>query len=338
MSTLLWSAATCRRFCGARGVGGPYGGSPGDHRALGLGRRESGDKSPHSKRAFTLVELLVVVVVIGILAGMVLGALQAARETARIAKTRATIAKLHNVIMGMYESYRVRRVPIYTAGMAPKAAAVARLYALCDIMRMEMPERMTDITNLPIPTNASIGLIGLPSRPALSQAYLNHLNGKTLANNAPAECLYMIVTIGCRARGKFSENEIGDTDGNGFQEFVDGWGHPISFLRWAPGYVDSDIQWNYVAGGTSVPVTTDHDPFDPLGVDTSAWRLVPLIYSAGPDGNYDIVGDPSYTWNNDTYTHVYSVTGTPIGSPDTSQAPAGRLDNISNHRVQGNSK
>jgi prepilin-type N-terminal cleavage/methylation domain-containing protein len=326
MSTLLWSAATCRRFCGARGVGGLYGGSPGDHRALGLGRRESGDKSPHSKRAFTLVELLVVVVVIGILAGMVLGALQAARETARIAKTRATIAKLHNVIMGMYESYRVRRVPINTANMAPKAAALARLYALRDLMRLEMPERMTDISKNPI---------FVPNRPALSQGYVNHLNGKTLASNAPAECLYMIVTIACRAREKFSENEIGDTDGNGFPEFVDGWGHPIFFLRWAPGFMDSDIQWNYVAGGQSAAATTDHDPFDPMGVDPNAnnWRLVPLIYSAGPDGKYGIAEDTSppatpYTWNNDTYTQIW-------GSPDATTC---RLDNLHNHRVQGNSK
>jgi hypothetical protein len=270
----------------------------------------------------------VVVTVIGILAGLVLGALQAARETARTAKTRATISKLHNIVMGMYESYRTRRVPINTISMAPSVAAQARLYALRDIMRMEMPERMTDISN---------GPVFLTSRPALSQAYLNHLNGKSLASNAPAQCLYMIVTIACRARGQFSENEISlDPDGNGndFPAFIDGWGHPIYFLRWAPGFMDSDIQWNYVAGQTGTAATTDHDPFDPRGADPNAWRLVPLIYSAGPDGQYGIAEDSSsgspYTWNNDTYTR-----SPPWGSPDSTN---GRLDNLHNHRLQGNQK
>jgi prepilin-type N-terminal cleavage/methylation domain-containing protein len=319
-----------------RDVAGPCGSPPENHRAAGLGRVESGDKSPHSKglatrHGFTLVELLVVVVVIGILAGLVLGALQAARETARVAKTRATITKLHNIIMGMYESYRTRRVPINTVGMNPNLAAPARLYALRDLMRMEMPERFTDITYPPI---------YLTSPPALSQAYSNRLKSATSSDltNGPAECLYMIVTIGCRARGQFNENEIADTNNNGLPEFVDGWGHPIFFLRWAPGFMDSDIQSNYVAGGMSGPngpATTDHDPFDPMQVDSNAWRLVPLIYSAGPDGQYGLAedtknGSTPYTWKNDTYTLT-----PPWGSPDGTTS---RLDNIHNHRLQGSSK
>ena len=33
----------------------------------------------------------------------------------------------------------------------------------------------------------------------------------------------------------------------------------------------------------------DHDPFDPFRRDVKAYRLVPLIYSAGPDEVYDVV-------------------------------------------------
>ena len=63
-------------------------------------------------RAFTLVELLVTITIIGMLAAMMLGALQVARQAGREYATKATIAKLNNIIMQRYESYLTRRVPI----------------------------------------------------------------------------------------------------------------------------------------------------------------------------------------------------------------------------------
>ena len=47
----------------------------------------------------------------------------------------------------------------------------------------------------------------------------------------------MIVSMGSpEAMEQFSQSEIGDTDHNGYPEFLDGWGKPIFFLRWAPGF------------------------------------------------------------------------------------------------------
>ena len=82
----------------------------------------------------------------------------------------------------------------------------------------------------------------------------------------------------------FNQSEIGDTDGNGYPEFLDGWGRPIFFLRWAPG-----CSTNHTTGGVrdgysdiqSGDPVKDHDPFDPRGVDTNAYNLIPLIYSNG---------------------------------------------------------
>ena len=99
---------------------------------------------------FTLVELLVTITVIGILAAIALGALNAAGNSAREAKTRALIAKLDHVIQMRYNSYLTRRVPIRTTGMKPDAAARARLAALRDLIRMEMPERWNDFLNEPV--------------------------------------------------------------------------------------------------------------------------------------------------------------------------------------------
>ena len=159
--------------------------------------------------------------------------------------------------------------------------------------------------------------------------------------NAPADCLYLIVTLagGEDARAQFAPDEVGDTDGNGLPEFIDGWGRPIFFLRWAPGFNDSDLQWNIFLDQDRVQAAQkDHDPFDPRKVDASAWRLVPLIYSAGPDGQYGVATEligGTYVWANDTYAPAYSppiLMGTPArtatGAVDT------HYDNIHNHRVE----
>ena len=45
------------------------------------------------------------------------------------------------------------------------------------------------------------------------------------------------------AKTMFSGSEIADVDGDGWKMFIDGWGNPIGFLRWAPGADrDSDLR------------------------------------------------------------------------------------------------
>ena len=154
----------------------------------------------------------------------------------------------------------------------------------------------------------------LTARTELSTLYLrqyirllgrkNTVTGNTnttadIEKNQSAECLYMIVVNACgdgEAKTLFSESTIGDTDGDGAPEFLDGWGHPISFLRWAPGFV-SDIQLNMNDLSTTcmppadanTAVAKDHDPFDLFHVELKAFRLVPLIYSVGRDEDAGLI-------------------------------------------------
>lgn len=282
--------------------------------------------SRQTLRGFTLIELLVTITIIGMLAAISLGALQAARQTAREATTKALIAKLDQVISRRYESYLTRRVRVDISDLSRKdpkymeKVARRRLDAVRDLMRMEMPERWSDVytsasTPGRTPWQHSWGSI---QRPALSQVYLAmYARNKPTGEFAPAECLYMIVSTGSpEAMEHFSQREIGDADGDGWREFHDAWGRPVMFLRWAPGFT------NY----SEIQTGKDHDPFDTRRVETDAsYHLIPLIYSGGRDKQYDLELNLDYHYQGDPYA---SGAGTPV---DEDGDGLGHQDNIHNH-------
>lgn len=304
-------------------------------------KRDSAALRRANGRAFTLVELLITIAIISILAGLLLGVAARAGERGREARTKAMIARLHTLVMEHYDTYRDRRAPLEEgnptiANLTGAARAEARLYALRELMILEMPDRWSDVWLAPLP-GASDSAATVPSYVAplyleaglggstnggvtpLNEAYrrqcrasiegINTLTGErntvdNLLDNQGAECLYMIVMLATadgEARTLFNESSIGDVDGDGAREFLDGWGRPINFLRWAPGY-DSDLQANANTLGTDedawiAQADADHDPFDLFKSDPVAYRLVPLIFSAGSNEDYGIrTLKPSVTW------------------------------------------
>jgi prepilin-type N-terminal cleavage/methylation domain-containing protein len=366
--------------------------APGDHSSQPL------VPSPQSRRAgVTLIELLVVILIISILASLVLGVAAVAGETARQAQTKHIVERLHTLLTEFYGTFKSRRVRLnpkvetaiaalptnVSAAQRRQLLAEARLYALREMMLMEVPDRWSDIMLMNIGTG--IGLTpqlpiyldptgtGSYGRTPLAAAYLRRYQQVTapfttpeqweaLTDNQGAECLYMIITLACgdgEARSQFKEADIGDTDGDGAPEFLDGWGHPINFLRWAPGF-DSQIQLNAnnYASRTDPnwikDAAKDHDPFDIYRVDQQsdrppAFRLVPLIYSRGRDETFGIritpkhvtwlptVGIPSTDLMLPKYprlTPYYPVadiddaTTAYLGTPDSNGTAA---DNIHNH-------
>jgi hypothetical protein len=280
---------------------------------------------------------LITVLIISMLAALVLGVAAVATETAREAQTRNIVTRLHSLLVEYYGTYKNRRVslrPQIITGInisthpdyntPPKkgaARAYGRLYALRELMLMEIPDRWSDVLLNEVPADPT-GLADalLPfyqdlkgasptGRTSLANIYLrryasiaNRINSITgsantradLLANQGAECLYMVITLATgdgEARAQFGEKDIGDTDGDGAPEFLDAWGHPIEFLRWAPGF-ESSVQLNAnELGGRPTPNNTiwasaaasDHDPFDIFRVDAPAIRLEPLIYSLGAD-------------------------------------------------------
>jgi len=243
------------------------------------------------RRAFTLVEMLITVTIISMMAGMVLFAMYGAQEAAKRQKTEALIARIDAVLKSKWESYRSRRVPVVIPADEPYddsngngrfdagvdsftdlqwdppnpvntfrdafPAARIKLDALHDLMRLEMPDRWSDVTDNPASFSYTINSNGDTKsfsigRPSVSQGYLRKytaanvggMGGPTQATAEEyqgAECLYMIIQASSAEEGDdvstiLKPENVRDTDGDSFPEIVDAWGMPIRFLRWAPGF------------------------------------------------------------------------------------------------------
>ncbi|RIK79545.1 MAG: hypothetical protein DCC67_10405 [Planctomycetota bacterium] len=206
-----------------------------------------------------------------------------------------------------------------------QAMADLRLLGLRELIRYEMPDRFVDFGSFGSSPSLHTPYV-LESPPALAQMYFRRVaQAGANIDNQDAECLYMVVmfaTADGEARTLFSSKDIADTDEDGLPEFIDGWGKSIGWVRWAPGFV-SDLQPLDPTTGLHSG-EADHDPFDVYRRDqqgvinppatqfpkdvaahiqsirqrnnsdlVSAYRLTPLVYSDGPDGESGIYRVPT---------------------------------------------
>ncbi|WP_168205126.1 type II secretion system protein [Bythopirellula goksoeyrii] len=349
-------------------------------------------RTPHSafRSGVTLIELLIAVAIIATLSAVFLGASRSAMESARAARTKTTIAKLHTLLMEQYASYMTRQVDIdIPSGTDPQVRNDLLVIGRRELMKYEMPDRWSDVDLLANPLNKPTSTaqgsrdrstVVLRNVPAVARMYYRRFE-KALATtnndmgkvnqNGSAECLYltiMLLTGDGEARTLFSPQDIGDTDEDGAPEFLDGWGNPIRWVRWPAGFA---LKSSLMTGDTD----SDHDPFDPFHRDSvdeptnpkqppvssypsqlqgfvsrlrdnnPAFRLVPLIFSSGPDGIGDVstrtdnITDPStadpyyldpYTWDTTYNAYQFGSTG---DNPDDPDGDDNSIDNIHNHVI-----
>ena len=275
-------------------------------------RRPASPALPGARGAFTLIELVVVIVILSILASLTLSGLNGARQRAKIDKTRSTIRKLHEIVMPLYESYVERRItPAVNVGpnkagvnatsMASLLSSVAgrQVFARRFIAAKDFPDVLDDAWDASY-TGGWGATVGVDAPNPRYQRFAKHaftergpITDEQKFAFESAECLQMIVVrsgYSPDAVEHFRSDEIGDVDADGLPEFVDGWGRPISFIRWPAGF-QSPMQ--------STTDSDPPDPMDPLGVTRSyphpilagiAYTdraVVPLIYSGGPNNSLD---------------------------------------------------
>jgi type II secretory pathway pseudopilin PulG len=273
-----------------------------------------------------LIELVVVLFIISILASLSLAGLAGANQRARADKTRSTIRKLNELILPHYEGYMRRRVPSAAGSLTQRERAADRLLKIRALQMREMPDSWADVFQDVETVNAIADAAYLKTAPVRAYAQIKATITGVANSFGSEECLYMLISRGGfepDALETFRNDEIVDKDGNGVPEFVDGWGTPIGWLRWAPGFnsPNSFVQFS--------DATNHHDPFDPHRVDATGYALVPLIVSAGPDRSFglNVATRQAAGWNGLNLASLIiadNATGGPDGSGD-------HADNISNH-------
>jgi len=284
-------------------------------------RREAPGRRPvPRRRGFTLVELVVTMAIVAILGTLATVSLAGIRTRARVAKTRSTIRKIHEAIVPRYDAYleqrlddsmwsgyeyEIDRSQLGLAAGTPRRAAWKRLAQIRGTMVHEMPDQWIDVRH-PLypddPTDPARVTGGPPGTPVIER-FLRHVDSwvdradparqsrdavrATLGRSAAAaETLFVVVALGSMesdALEPFRPDELGDVDGDGAREFIDGFGRPICFLRWAPGAPRPP---------GSRPGT---DPFDPyrLGGEET-FPLAPVIVSGGPDERIGLRRDATH--------------------------------------------
>ena len=151
---------------------------------------------------FTLVELLVVIIIVAILSALTLGGLRSGAIRAKEGATRLLVTKLSDAVMELLEE-------LEDQGFEPTVTNAMDLYR-------QLPDNSAFATH----SNAPFG--------AAYSAYASGIG----TTNESAECLYMIVTQTGVSRSVIETlhaGDIGDSDGNGKNEFLDAWGNPIVF-------------------------------------------------------------------------------------------------------------
>lgn len=353
---------------------------------------------PYAKRSnrlgFTMTELLMVMMILSLLSAMAAVAYERASSNAKMQRTEAIIRKIDSLIMERWDGYRTRAINLNLQGFPLRGdeyadndlngrwspgdtltkdrnldglyqigAAEIRLMAIRQLQRWEMPDKMSDVLV------ASDTLGGQLKEPALRRSYLRAAKPSWTPAYEEAECLYLQLSAmrdgDKRVLDWFSATEIGDVDNDGMNEILDGWGTPIRFLRWAPGYTPYNAM--YLSNPTLFPqvispqsrnAIVNPDVFDPLRVDgrcfindplmqpdpvndPTVWinqvrpfALRPLIMSAGPDKAFDINLGP----HDPTDPYYRTATDNYVGTPEDADQDGviSYSDNITSHDLKGN--
>jgi prepilin-type N-terminal cleavage/methylation domain-containing protein len=231
------------------------------------------------RRGFTLIELLVATAIMAVLLGLVGAAVSAARSNQKVENTRRLISKLNAVIAEQLSRYDSMTVDVSAAPSAETRGAYRAWSIRRNYISGDLPDRWTDVEYM------AGGAWQTKTAPQRTYAAIwTDAATKPSPAYAGAECLFMAVMMGgiadCLECGDLKTAEVGDIDGDGFNEFWDDWGNPIGFILWPCGVeLPAGSGAKFFSGSRQLA-----DPFS--GYPRPTLGMKPLIYSAGPDGEY----------------------------------------------------
>lgn len=202
------------------------------------------------RKAFTMVELLIVIGIIIVLMGMMVALIGSSMKTARAAATSALIQKIDNLLDERVKGFdratksadfqrivAARKRALESGGIFGVSPDVLGIVARKDFFRSNFPQRFEDLASPDANTNGVPDI--LESVPGVNVAVLaTQATPATRHATESSELLYYMLTrmqvfgVPPVGESEFGTSEFRDTDGDGLLEFVDGWGNPLRFYRW----------------------------------------------------------------------------------------------------------
>ena len=222
------------------------------------------------RRAFTLIEILVVVTIIAIMITMMGAVITNTLKKAREAATVALILKIEGLlderIRGFDRATKtrafqqvadLRQASLKAAGIFGVSREVIEAVARKDFYRQNFPQRYEDMTPYAttgplayvptailtdptlVPEDTNVNGVLDPGEDLNGNGKLDgYVHARHLRVTESAALLYFAATrmqvfgVPPVGESEFSTSEVRDTDGDGLLEFVDGWGRPLRFYRW----------------------------------------------------------------------------------------------------------
>jgi len=217
------------------------------------------------RKAFSLIELLVVITIIVMLVAMMGAAMNSARASGKRQTTNSAIVAINAILQRHFASCESTPLTPLSAATADIGVSIRRK------ITADMPDHWEEVRYMKAnPTEF---------KSARQRGYVATLNGINPTDElADAECLFMIVMQGgladCLACTSLDSVRKGDTDVDGALEFWDAWGKPIRYVLW-PGGFELPLGEKFF---DQVP------PFSGVpGAGATGGLMRPLVFSGGPD-------------------------------------------------------
>lgn len=301
-------------------------------------------KQDAPRRGFTIIEILIVIAIIGVLMGLIGAVVAGMVANAREKATKTTLTKIDGLLeqrlrgIDQFMTKEERRKIYNFNTPAKKAEAVKReMRAQFPVNFDEAPQLRDRMVNDP-DLNVQIG---------------NHTR-----NTESSEILYYLLTktnvlgVPAISADDFLSSEVGDTDQDGLNEFIDNWGRPLVYYRWPTRLVRPDDDDDMTdpnplrrdIAGLLIPGVPDtalgQDPDDALGdfADTPAFNEQDfhtpgtyhtlLIVSAGPDGELGLY-EP---WQTSNFGHLAQPLPAIVALPPEEVGDSVLADNQTNRQ------